>query len=227
MRLPRFFTLTISLTAALALAVPTLAQAQDQALPERSSETETPVALVAPVTPETPVVPEPPETPDAPVAPVESCRLLLPSADESEMTDATAFAACVLENLTDVRGTTHAAAIVAMVGEGIVTGFPDGTFRPGESISRAQMATMLDAALDLDPAVGTELPDDVDPGSVHAPAIAAILEAGISQGRVDGSFGPNEPVSRGHLAAFLVRRRQPAGDVLGGSWGSGSGRRRT
>ena len=188
MRLPSYLTLTISLTAALALAVPALAQAQD---PERP--------------------PEAPVTPVTPTNPVEDCLELLPEpdqeqpvgTDDSDTADGTEFAACVLEALTDVAGTTHAAAIVAMVGAGIATGYPDGTFRPADRISRAQMATMLDAALDLDPSVSGELPDDVDPDSVHADAIAAILEAGISQGRADGSFGPNDPVSRGQMAAFL------------------------
>lgn len=218
----------ISLMLALALAVPALAQGQG---PERRPEWVPPAGVpvppgppVTPVTPERPETPETPETPDTPNRPVRpviperpetpqtpnmvrppvtGCFHLLPPNDPAT-TDGTAFAACVLESLSDVPGTTHATAIVAAVGEGVAGGFPDGTFRPGQHISRAQMATMLDAALDLEPSVSGELPPDVDPASVHAPAIAAVWEAGISQGRPDGTFGPSASVSRAHLAAFLV-----------------------
>ena len=46
---------------------------------------------------------------------------------------------------------------------------------------------------------------DVPPDHVHAAGIAAILEAGITTGRVDGTFGPGEGVTRGQMATFLAR----------------------
>ena len=200
MPLPRYFTLTLTLVAAMALAVPALAQAQGPDQAPEAPPTDAPVRPVQPVAPETP---DTPDTPDLVVPPVTGCMELLPQGP-SETPDVPTFATCVLNNLPDVAGTTHAASIVAMVGEGIAIGYADKTFRPGESISRAEMATMLDAALELPASESAELPPDVDPTSVHAPAIAALWEAGITQGRVDGSFGPNDEVQRGHMAAFLV-----------------------
>lgn len=177
--------------------------------PNRPVRPPIPDGPARPETPNRPVMPAIPEHPETPATPsfvrppVAGCFELLPPNDPAAG-DGSAFAACVLQSLSDVPGTTHAAAIVAAVGEGIASGFPDGTFRPGQRISRAQMATMLDAALDLEPSVSGELPPDVNSDSVHAPAIAAIWEAGITQGRPDGTFAPGESVSRGHLAAFLV-----------------------
>lgn len=46
---------------------------------------------------------------------------------------------------------------------------------------------------------------DVDPGSVHAPAIARVAALGITTGYADGTFGPGDAVRRGQLAAFLAR----------------------
>ena len=40
-------------------------------------------------------------------------------------------------------------AIEAMASSGITTGFPDGTFRPENTVTRAQMATFLARALGL------------------------------------------------------------------------------
>lgn len=202
MPLPRYFTLILTLVAAMALSLPALAQVAGDQRPE-APPSERPVPPVDPAPPVTPETPDTPDTPDITVPPVTGCMELLPQ-DPPETPDVPSFAACVLDNLSDVAGTTHEAAIVAMVGEGIAVGYADSTFRPGAGISRAEMATMLDAGLELPPADGDELPPDVDPSSVHAPAIAALYAAGVTQGKVDGGFGPDDEVSRAHLAAFLV-----------------------
>lgn len=47
--------------------------------------------------------------------------------------------------------------------------------------------------------------DDVDYRSPHAPAINELAEAGIVQGRPDGTFAPAERVTRAQLASFLGR----------------------
>lgn len=43
----------------------------------------------------------------------------------------------------DIANSPHKAAIEWAAANGIVTGFPDGSFRPNEPITRAQMVTML------------------------------------------------------------------------------------
>jgi len=100
----------------------------------------------------------------------------------------------------------HAGGIAWVAAAEITTGFPDGTFGPGELVTRGQMATFLvRASDDLEPS--TTPPDflDVDPDNVHASSIAAVAEAGITTGFQDGTFGPHLPVTRGQMATFLVR----------------------
>ena len=46
---------------------------------------------------------------------------------------------------------------------------------------------------------------DVPPNHAHAAGIAAMLEAGITTGRVDGTSDPGEGVTRGQMATFLAR----------------------
>jgi hypothetical protein len=103
---------------------------------------------------------------------------------------------------TDITGNVHEAAILWVAGEGIATGFGDGRFGPNDDVTRGQMATFLSRALDLPP--GTATFTDID-GNTHADAIRAVAEAGISEGRGDGTFGPDEPVTRGQMATFLTR----------------------
>lgn len=103
---------------------------------------------------------------------------------------------------TDVAGTTHADAIAWVAEQGIAAGRPDDTFGPNDDVTRGQMATFLMRALDL-PEGGSSFPDAV--GTTHEAGISAVAEAGITTGRTDGTFGPNDDVTRGQMAAFLQR----------------------
>ncbi len=114
-------------------------------------------------------------------------------------------AQCVLDSLPDIVDNPHASSIVAAVTERIAQGHPDGTFRPQNPVSRAQMGTFLTRALDLEaPEEGVDAPD-VDGDHPHAEGIAAVIDAGIALGKADGSFSPSEAVSRGQMATFLTR----------------------
>ncbi|HSK25170.1 MAG TPA: S-layer homology domain-containing protein [Egicoccus sp.] len=102
----------------------------------------------------------------------------------------------------DAAASVHSGAIAAAVDAGLLHGYADGTFRPGRSITRAQVASLLAAAADLD----TDRPSafaETD-GSVHAGAIAALVEAGITSGYGDGGFRPDLPVTRAQAASMLM-----------------------
>jgi hypothetical protein len=106
------------------------------------------------------------------------------------------------------RGVVHGAAIACAGAYGLVAGFPDGTFRPAVPVTRGQMATFVAGWLRA--ATGLALPtsDEVGfsdlEGSTHERAIRALATAGIIGGRVDGTFGPGEPLTRGQFARAMV-----------------------
>jgi hypothetical protein len=103
---------------------------------------------------------------------------------------------------SDLDETVHADAIRLVAEDGITRGYPDGTFRPREDVRRDQMATFLAAALRLEPQPA-DFPD-VPSDSVHAGAIGAIADAGITRGFSDGTYRPREFVTRGQMATFLA-----------------------
>ena len=49
-------------------------------------------------------------------------------------------------SFTDISGNTHEQSIVNQAARGITVGFPDGTFRPDQPVTRGQMMTFLDRA---------------------------------------------------------------------------------
>jgi len=119
-----------------------------------------------------------------------------------ELTAADCAADC--DRLSDVDGSTHAEGIRALVAAGAIDGFPDGTFRPGQEVTRAQFASMLANAFDY-PLNATSAGFDDVTGSRHEPAIAALVDAGVTTGRTTTSFAPRDPVQRDQLASFLDR----------------------
>lgn len=87
---------------------------------------------------------------------------------------------------------------------GLAGGFPDGSFRPDEPISRAETAAMLTRAYPL--AAGnlqTKLLDVRDHWA--AASIQRLASNGLVGGYPDGTFKPNRSVNRAEYAVFLSR----------------------
>jgi SpoIID/LytB domain protein len=106
----------------------------------------------------------------------------------------------------DDDGGTHEYATVWAHAAGIAEGVDQAQtlFRPTHAVSRAQMAAFLYRTFDV-PATREHAFTDVDPDHHHREAIASVAAGGIAEGRADGSFRPNAPVTRAQMATFLAR----------------------
>ncbi len=98
----------------------------------------------------------------------------------------------------------HRGAINALAEAGIAQGCAPERFCPDATISRAQMASFLARAFDLEPAQEQYFHDVADTHDDNAQRVA---EAGISDGCDDLglSFCPRESVRREQMASFLAR----------------------
>jgi Tol biopolymer transport system component len=108
----------------------------------------------------------------------------------------------------DVGGDhTFCVDITWAAGEGITGGFPDGTYRPGEAVSRQAMAAFLFRFAGEPPFDAPDTPTFPDVPASHPfyDEIEWLVSEGITGGLPDGTFGPTEAVSRGSMAAFLHR----------------------
>lgn len=95
------------------------------------------------------------------------------------------------------------AEIDFLVEEKIINGYPDGSFKPDEQITRAQAAIMLSRALKLE-TTKNYIPIFTDVTAEHYayPEITAAVEAGVfSKGT---KFYPNEPITREEVAVAIV-----------------------
>jgi len=93
-----------------------------------------------------------------------------------------------------------------LVVKNLISGYPDGSFRPAGSITRAEIAALLARTGGLTgqrPATPTF--SDVGPDHWAFEFIEAAVRAGLIKGDTDGSFRPDDPVSRAETAALLLR----------------------
>ena len=94
----------------------------------------------------------------------------------------------------------------------IVHGVATGHYAPKEQVTRAQMAAFLDRAYgyiavqagEWALSSGEEYFTDDDSSALNA-AVNIIAAAGIAGGHADGTYRPENPVRRDHMALFLTR----------------------
>ncbi|WP_252504396.1 S-layer homology domain-containing protein [Sporosarcina sp. Marseille-Q4943] len=111
------------------------------------------------------------------------------------------------QQFSDVPPTKHFAEAVNELAErNIIGGYPDGTFKPGNPITRGQAAALIVKLIGLDT---EKVKDpgfkDVTPANGYYKAIAALAEKEIIGGYADGRYGPNDPITRGQMASILVK----------------------
>ena len=114
------------------------------------------------------------------------------------------------------RDAWYAGAVDRVCAAGLMNGTGPGTFSPGGTVTRGQLAAIL-YRLAGEPAVyGSSFPD-VPASAYYAKAVAWAARQDVVTGFADGSFRPDLPVSRQQLAAILWR--------YAGLKGADSGRR--
>jgi hypothetical protein len=107
--------------------------------------------------------------------------------------------------------------IETLAGAGILGGVDGARFEPERSLTRAEFASLLVKALALkENGEPGKLFSDVSASSWYAGAVAAAAGAGLLQGYGDGTFRPEQKVTREEIAAVLARVKdlKPAGEKL-------------
>ena len=93
-----------------------------------------------------------------------------------------------------------------------ITGFPDGTFKALEQVSRAQVAAMVVRALEIEARTYYSSGySDVERSDWAFSFIETATDRGFLQGYGDGLFGPIDSITRGELATCLVRIAESMG----------------
>ena len=103
--------------------------------------------------------------------------------------------------LTDVdqlKGSTDFyEAVTTLAGKGVIKGFPDGTYRPYQDVTRGQAAAIIARLLEIDKQASPNPGfSDVPKGYRFYNEIAALYDAKIIHGVTKDTFQPEKTITR-------------------------------
>ena len=109
-------------------------------------------------------------------------------------------------DLTDIEGHWGESAIFEAVSAGFIKGYPDGTFKPDQSVTKAEFTAMLNRALQLrDDNTVKLLYTDVSTTEWYYMDIQKASYAKIIKGISDVEFQPGKRISREEAAVMMSR----------------------
>lgn len=113
---------------------------------------------------------------------------------------------------TDItEGEWYAEAVTALAGEGVINGYPDGTFRPNDPITRAEFVTMAMNFSNADMGTNCDF-SDVSIEKWYYAAIAGATNNGWISGYPDGTFRPERYITRAEVSSVINRIENRSAD---------------
>ena len=94
--------------------------------------------------------------------------------------------------------------IAAAQNAGIISGKEGGVFDPNGKLTRAQMAKIIAEAFDLT-GISSKQFSDVPTGNWAYSYVQALANNGVTTGYEDGTFKPNDHITRAHFGLFIYR----------------------
>lgn len=116
-------------------------------------------------------------------------------------------------SLSDTSGNWAEPFIQVLAQKGIIIGYPDGTYRPDQLVTRAEFAALLNKAFDLQPLKADQSFRDVPNNYWAKDAIGKAYRAGFLAGYPDSTFAPGQNIRRIDSLVALVNgsKLQPEG----------------
>lgn len=107
----------------------------------------------------------------------------------------------------NITGSTHEEGLRYLIEKGAIQSDSSGHYYPNATVTRGQFASYISIALDL-PTSTTVTFSDVIGSTKQDQAIRSAAAAGIISGYPEGTFRPNDYVTRQHMARMLQRTLQ-------------------
>ncbi len=116
---------------------------------------------------------------------------------------------------SDVAGNWAEPFIRVLVEKDIIKGYPDGTFRPDQPITRAEFAALLNKAFELQPVRAARKFKDVPKRYWAADVIQKAYQSGFLAGYPNGTFAPKQNIVRIQSLVSLVNgsKLEPTGTL--------------
>lgn len=105
-------------------------------------------------------------------------------------------------------------AVMSLKNKGIVSGVGDNLFAPDNKLTRAEFAKIISESFFADFDKAEVSYSDVSSGDWFAPYVYKLASLGVINGRGDGTFAPDEPITRQDAAVIMYRTSKLAGVSL-------------
>ena len=110
----------------------------------------------------------------------------------------------ILSVTADIQGHWAQPYIEALIAQGIMSGFEDGSFRPDDPITRVQFAAVIQTAFAPTPTQASTTFSDVAQNFWGYNAVQTAYQAGFLSGYSDGTFRPNQQATRVQILAGIA-----------------------
>lgn len=104
----------------------------------------------------------------------------------------------------DIQGTRFEREITTLAVYQLLSGCPDGSFRPDQAVTRAEFCAMISTALNLSAAGQDGLFSDVSSDAWYAGAVSAMAARGFISGCGDGTFRPDSTITYEEMVTILA-----------------------
>ena len=118
----------------------------------------------------------------------------------------------VAGELTDISNHWAADTIAKWADAGYIGGYPDGTFKPDNSITRAEFVTLVNKAFNMTAKAEIDF-TDVPAGAWYYGEVAKAKAAGYIGGYPDNTMRPDNPISRQKVAIVLLKLKGLTADT--------------
>ncbi len=131
-------------------------------------------------------------------------RLMTDAAYQNQQYGVTFRRAPLAAGFTDIDEHWARESIRELVDKGIVKGYDDYRFDPNGTLTRAEAATFIARAYSLKPSGAARTFPDVTRDHWAMETVASAAARGIIQGYPDGTFRPNDPVTRAEMTVMAA-----------------------
>jgi hypothetical protein len=116
---------------------------------------------------------------------------------------------------SDVAGNWAEPFIKALVEKDIIKGYPDGTFKPDQPVTRAEFAALLNKAFDLKEVRGPRKFKDIPKKYWATEVIQKAYQSGFLSGYPNGTFAPKQNIIRIQSLVSLINgsKLEPSGNL--------------
>ena len=133
-----------------------------------------------------------------------------------------AFAGTTNAAYSDISGEKCEGAVNVLDALGVIDGYEDGTYRPDQVVTRAEMAKLIITALGMDSyaTATTSSYSDMQNAQWAIPVVEYATNLGIVEGVGNGKFSPGNPVTYEQAVTMIVRALGYTTDCneMNGTW---------